>query len=327
MNAPTVSVVIPQIDHRDQTSDSLASFSRQTLGAEAVEIVVASNDTEPELEQMVATQFPNVRQVSTDSSNICSLYNAAAIAATGKYIFITEMHVTADDDCLEELVQFMEEHDVDCACVASKGINANRFAACEQRIMQNDLNRWKGTPRGKVTIRGFMLKRSLWRQAGGFRREYNHFAEIMLGRRLRALGASFGYCDTAIVHHFNQPDPSHLADELVAYGSGEMCAKFQEPQSDPFILSMTPQIKPRSTEKGVLLAARRALTAMQMSTCKALLQYAPLPGEAYYSLYRKYWRTCIRLGRLNYLATHDSRSVKSSELVPFRPAATQRRVA
>jgi glycosyltransferase involved in cell wall biosynthesis len=309
MPKPLVSVVIPLPDHREQTFACLASFLNQTLAEGEVEVIVSCDGSHPQLAAEIASEFAQVRLLQRPGAEFMSLYNEAAAVAQGKYIFITEMHCVAEPDCLAAAIRHVEQGQLTCACVNSRGINANRFAACEQRILEEDLPRWLNADQGKISIRGFLLPREVWQQVGGFQRQYYHFAEVMMGRKLNALGCKIGYVQAGLVNHYNQAEIYHLTEELTDYGYGEAYCSHVESSSEATLTCYELEKQQRKGTTRPKLHWRRVTNLARLHWYRMLMKLLPLSEESFYRLYVKHWEISIRIGRYNYLLSDQYQRV------------------
>ncbi|MBD3673268.1 MAG: glycosyltransferase [Planctomycetaceae bacterium] len=321
-----VSVIIPLLDDRGQAKACLESFLQQTLPQSAVELILPSNHVAPELENEVRRSFPDVRITSHPGATLPALYNAGVSAACGQYVFITEMHVVAQPDCLEEAIRYVESRSDSAACCESLGINLSRIAAAEQCVFEEDIKQWKTSGRGKVTVRGFLIERETWNRAGGLPEEFGHFSELLMGQTLLESGTQIGYADRSIIGHGNQNSFSELFAELFEYGQDEIrCHRLK-----PEMLSHSPCHDWLLFSNGhwsrMALRRKAATNAIRLKVLKLAMTYLPLPSSEWQKLFVNFWQTSIRAGRLDELLSYD-RSSQSFEKQSSQRSMTRQKAA
>jgi hypothetical protein len=229
---PFLTVIIPLPDHRGHALESIGSWMQQTCPRNDYEVIVIIDAREPELEVAIAKLLsPRDQLLRCDAGSLHDCYNAGARAARGQVLLFTESHVKADRDCLGEIIARFAKGDVDGLAVASGGINESRFAAQEQTIYEEALSDRIAGGWNLCTVRGCAIERNAFQSAGGFRGEYGHFSEILLGAMLRHGGARLGYAERACVWHFNSGTFAHFGRELRAYGADEIRFRSDNPKS------------------------------------------------------------------------------------------------
>lgn len=227
---PQVSVVLALADHRRQAARAIESWHRQTVAPLEV-VVVAQQPADPTVGELPLG--PADRLVHYPSQNVNQLTDIGARLARGQLLFVTESHVVANPDCLEEVLRYFEQHDVDAACVHSYGINENSLADAEERNCQQDFamrtapGHWN-----KVTIRGIAMRREVYLASGGFEYRYGHFSEPLLGIRLHEAGYRVGYIPRAIVGHYNNATLKMLETGIRDYGRGWARYAEEHPNGD-----------------------------------------------------------------------------------------------
>ncbi|MDA0285148.1 MAG: glycosyltransferase [Planctomycetota bacterium] len=315
-NAKLVSVVIPICDHRDQVYQSIESFLNQSMSADDMEIVVLCDGVDLSLEREIAGRYPLLRLIPGRGSNVPALYNVGVEAASGRFVYISEMHCVAEPDCLEEAIRFILGSNATCAASRSDGINGNLIAEGEQRIFENDIRRWRDSGKGKVTIRGFLIERSAWNRAGGLRSEFGHYSEVMLGQRLEALGERIGYADRSMVHHCNQSDLESLTAELIDYGVGE-CRSNAECSPAERLGVCHEWVKfANGRMSGLRLALQQTKATLSRQWSRLIMALFSSSPEIFQQAYLTHWKTAIRIGRLRYIESLD-RSARGDGLEPL----------
>lgn len=302
--APLVSVVVPLPDDREQVFAALGSLVNQTLPPGDFEIIAPSDGLNLALEEAVATQFPTIQIPRQANGNTSALYNLGAAMARGKYLYFTESHCVADENCLQALLDFVQREGWDAACATSDGINANAFARGEQRLFEQDIRSWQTRGQGKFTIRGFLILRQVWQRTGGLRAEFGHFAEIMLSRRLQDQGVKIGFANKALVHHCNQTSSAKLSTELIEYGYDE-CASYRwAPPEDPTLIAGDWLKRQRYLRGFGRIQASLAFAYARLFWQRFVMSLPGVPTSTYFRAFVKHWSTSITIGRLTYLAEH-----------------------
>lgn len=232
MQRPQVSIIIPLPDHRDQALVAIRSWLAQDCVPDDFQLVVVSDDAEPELTASAAAQLrPGDRLLNIAGAALHDLYNAGVRAATADLLLLTEAHVMAESNCVTQVIARMAVGDVDHAALASGGIDENRLAAQEQKIYEEALQQRLAAGWDLCTVRGFVVRREWFERAGGFLSRYGHMAEPLLGAALKHCGARLGYAPDARVAHYNNGSLSHFDDELAAFGRDEIRFRAEHPDS------------------------------------------------------------------------------------------------
>ncbi len=297
-----VSVLMPAPDDRDQLYHAIESFLNQTLAASRVEMLVGSDGSRPDIDQMLLREFPAIRIICRPGANFDALINACAEEATGRYLYMTESHCIAEPDCLEQAVLWVERKGMHGACSDSDGINRNAVARGEQRLFDDDIQKWRASGVGKVAVRGMLIDRATWLRAGGLRAEFGHFAEVMLSKVFKKSGVRIGYADTSVVHHTNQTTFRGLMHELEEYGRDEArCWHRASPTVAAF--DFDPWQDLVKTVRDVRGArAKLRMANRRLWTCRGIFWTTALVPETRQRAFARHWATAIEIGRLRYFA-------------------------
>ena len=321
---PFISVVIPLPDDRGQLLECLQGFSNQQLNV-PFEIIVPTFAESAKALSSLTEQFPDVRWISSETQRLNELYNVGAAAARGRYLYVSESHCVPRPDCLQQVVDYASTHELAVAVSNSDGINANWIAEGEQRIFEEDTRCWLGEKKCKVSIRGTLIERSLWKQSGGMQAEFGHYSEVMLGLTLERMGAKTGRAERSFVSHGNQTCLWALQEELIQYGQDQCRCSH---------LSPADQRAPASAEwvqHEVLLAdaerldQKRRTEAAKQRIRAWIMQNVPMTSQQRYQWFKKFWQCSVRQGRLNYLAKLQQQGWQPLELTP--PPVSERKAA
>lgn len=321
---PFISVVIPLPDDRGHLRECLQRFSNQQLNV-PYEVIVPFNTASTEELPRVAEQFPDVRWIGSETPSPNALYNVGAAAARGRYLYISESHCVPRLDCLQQVLDFASANELPMAISNSDGINPNWVAQAEQRLFEEDAKRWLGEKKCKVSIRGTLIERALWKKAGGMQAEFGHYSEVMIGLTLEQLGAKTGCAERSFVSHGNQTCLEALQEELLQYGQDQCRSSHLAPAE---------QRAPASAEwvqHEVLLAdadlldQKRRSEAAKQRIRAWIMQNVPMTFNHRFRWFKKFWQCSVRQGRLNYLAQLQQQGFQPLELTP--PPVYERQAA
>lgn len=319
---PTISVVIPLPDDRGHALDCLTAFARQTLNV-GFEIIVATDAESAEEIAWLVDHFPQVRWLYEPGLRMNALYNVGAAVASGKYLYISESHCIPRSDCLQKIYDFVQESDLAVACSSSDGINGNHIARCEQRLFEEDFHRWMSAGKRKVAIRGTLIERKLWERIGGFRDEFGHFSELLIGRQMEAAGVQVGHAEKSWVSHGNQVSLEPLWEELIEYGEDEFRSCDFLPAEQRIANSREWTEREWLRDNPTWLSFRQSKEAVRQWFRAFAINYIPMSEEWRYRLFRRYWKGAVRQGRLNYLASISSH-LQVNEEVTTSPVVYQK---
>ncbi|MBA2115173.1 glycosyltransferase family 2 protein [Bremerella alba] len=321
---PIISVVVPLPDDRGHVLDCLTGFTQQTLEV-PFEVIVPTEAASSSEVAWLVDRFPQVRWIHRPGLKVNALYNVGAAAARGEYLYISESHCVPRSDCLQQIFDFVQQSGLPAACSASDGINANYVAEGEQRIFEEDFHRWMEAKKCKIAIRGTLIERALWEQVGGFQAEFGHFSEMLIGCRLEAVGARFGFAANSYVSHGNQVCLKSLSEELIEYGEDECRSCHLTPAE--MRIADTKEWADRELLKrqSLWLRFRQAKEAVRQWARAVAIQTLPLPAEWRFQVFRRYWQSAIRQGRLRYLASMTTFDATSEEIA--KPSDAYRKAA
>jgi len=317
-STPVISVVVPLPDDRGHLRDCLRGFSQQMLEV-PYELIVSTVEASPENLADLIEEFPQVRWLHQPGSRVNALYNLGAKEAQGEHLYISESHCVPQPDCLQKAYEMIRDANLELVNSASNGINGNCIAAGEQRIFEEDFDSLCSQAKLKVSIRGTMIKRSIWEKAGGFLAEFGHFSEIMLSRKLAKMGVKFGVAKDSFVSHANQTTLRGLAEELVEYGHDEMASYEFAPPEETTLISWHWYRRSKYLRKWGCLNVLRIRLSIQQTQRKLAIWFLPMSAERRFELYRRYWGSSIELGHLRYLAKLVSRN--APQYAPEPPPA------
>jgi hypothetical protein len=236
-----ISVIVPFGDPRGRV-EHLDSWTQQTLAPERFEVIAVANPQSISEAAIRERLRPHDRLLSTHVSYPFPMYSAAADAARGAILFFTEDHCIADPECLEAAARFLEDEAYAGATVRWGHINHTVVARMEQLLNEIDARTWfEADHWNNVRIRGFALRRSVYRELGGFQAEYGEFAEALLAAQLHAQGHRIGFVTEAGVIHVNTHTLDEIRNDAQQYTWGECayCTTHDEDFCDRYFSAST----------------------------------------------------------------------------------------
>lgn len=205
--SPKITVVIPLYDKRVEEEACLESWCNgQTLSRDQYEVVVTSNGIDREAENRVDRFLTEPdRRVFRDGENMAGLYHLGAEESLGEWVYFTELHCVAEPQCLEKLVEYLEEARQAGACSFSYGDDTNVFAKTEAMLFDAMFSDFvKAGAARKVLLRGVAIKREVYFECGGFVARYNRLCDGLLGARIEDAGYEIGYArESKLLHYYN----------------------------------------------------------------------------------------------------------------------------
>jgi hypothetical protein len=236
--APLVSVVVPYGDVR-RRPEHVATWTRQqTLPGDRFEVIVLAGRLPPAEEAAVRGELrPQDRFLRRDADGQFAMYAAGAEAARGALLMFTEDHCLADPGCLETVVRYFRANDCDGASVHWGSVDHTAVARVEGLACDISLRKWAAPGHwDRVRIRGFAVRREVYRDAGGFEGRWGHFAEAVLAARLHARGRRIDFMDGPGVRHVNTWTLAHAFRNARGYawyeaefgdaGDPEFCERY-----------------------------------------------------------------------------------------------------
>jgi hypothetical protein len=196
-------------------------------------VVVAMKAGHPrEAEEVRRTLRPQDRLLFVDGGSAAQCTQAAAEAARGRVLLITENHTIPDAHCLDEALAFLKRSGLRAAFLRSEFINPNYFARQEGESYQKTLReKWLCPGEWRlVRLRGAVIERDLFFECGGLAWAYGLFAEDLLSLRLAQRGVPVGYADRAVIHHINFGHLRGLMVDITDHVEGD-CA-FRDREAD-----------------------------------------------------------------------------------------------
>ena len=340
MGSPEISVLLPMQEDRDHGVECVRMWVEgQTLARERYEIVIAAPGVDPDLETAVR-EVLGARDVFVEhrTTNEPELFNAAARASSGRYLFFTEAHCVPEPDCLEQMLDHLSATDAAGVRGRSLGFAEGRFGELERIVYEGDMapgetpDHWL-----KVLIHALAIRRDAYLDTGGFRPRYTDFGEWALQMHLLERGHRIDFAPGPAVRHAYTGELDVVDFHVRDFVHGELRFLTEEPTSlwEPYVPhprelreaeALTRRGARDVVRAGVAaarggIARRAALRAVLRALPSALagpggplaaMRAATAAGRARVRLlrdperqlraYRRWWSDCAHAGRLEWLA-------------------------
>lgn len=223
---PVVSVLIPEaLSDPRRKSYYLESWTKAQLppGLPFEVVMAMKNGYESYSNELRQFLRPQDQLILGDFSSEMACYQAAAEAAIGKYLLITENHAIAETDCLEKLISFVQSETHRAASLRSKFQNFTHLDRQEEGLYEDYLTgKWlKSGEWDRVRLRGFVIEKELYFELGGLPEDYGLFSEEYFAYRLSHAGVPVGYVEDAAVRHVNVGTFSGLRHDIEDFAHGE----------------------------------------------------------------------------------------------------------
>jgi GT2 family glycosyltransferase len=197
---PRVSVIIPHYRDLAGLNLCLAALGRQSYPREAIEIVVADNNS-PEGEAEVARAIAGrARLVVVTEKGAGPARNGGASASTGKILAFIDSDCVPETDWIAEGVKGLEGHDFIGGRVKVLVDDPRRMTPAEafERVFAFDFKTYI-TKKGFTGSGNMFCARTVFEAVGGFRTGVSE--DVEWSHRARAAGYRLGYAPCAIVGH------------------------------------------------------------------------------------------------------------------------------
>ncbi len=219
---PSIAIIFPLHDDRGMAGQAVAAWKEQCQHDPTCQIIVVGQKSGRRPAVIRQQLGPRDRFVCCDSRNEAELYNAGARATDAKWLLFTESHVLPTAETVHKLKQRLQETTAAAAVLGSSHLARSRFSAvdaalheCESPSMQS-LGLWRC-----VGLRGFVVRRDVFEQLGGFNTRYFRFAETAFAINLTESGDRLVAFEDVVVQHV---DSDSLAEIFFAMKFGRLGA-------------------------------------------------------------------------------------------------------
>lgn len=218
---PTSSVIVVSYNSQTYLEDCLASVTRE-IGSND-EIIVVDNASTDGGTQVIATGYPSVRLIASDSNvGFAAACNLGARSASGSYLVFLNPDTIVCPGWLSELVGVFAV-DVSVGLATSKALlmaEPEKIQACGLDIHCTGLSFARGfgeasadyaAPETVSSVFGasFAIRAELWRQLGGFDETFfMYYEETDLAWRAQLLGYRCVFAPASVIYHAHSNAPS-----------------------------------------------------------------------------------------------------------------------
>ena len=210
-------VIVPLSDHRGSAEACVRSWTmNQECRPEDFQLVLISNQ---ETEAMADTLKPMLRNhdlwISTDQppaemgQGDMEEYVAGIDQTDAEWIFLSEPHCEATPECVREIRRFFSASEAAGFCTSCIDGYSSSWGKMEGLFYWKGFEEWRKVGHwAKMIMRGFGIRRAVYRRVGGFRLRYGRFGEWLLAADLHRGGWYIDYAPGVIlVHHYSLHKP------------------------------------------------------------------------------------------------------------------------
>jgi hypothetical protein len=218
-----LSIVMPLDDDRGHGAGALERWVRQTTTArfEIVAVADQSAGGQALARHARALLRSHDQLLELSGASEIELFQAGADAARADVLLFTEAHCLAARDAVERLLRHFATTSAVAVQMGGTPLTPNDFARFETRLLVENRDQYPQDDWRRLSLRGFAVRTSVFREVGGFEVGCNRFAEAILGARLQRRGLRVDVCDEARVAHANCVRPRDLAAALRPGGRGQ----------------------------------------------------------------------------------------------------------
>ncbi len=231
----SLSVVLPWCEDRGEDTKHLQKWTEgQKLPRENYQLVVGySAEDSDALTLIQSVLAPGDLAIASPCGEALSQWQEAILAAEGDWVFVTELHCLPDSETLAQICKVASETELDAFVVKTGHINKSDVAWMEEQTFHEiepeltNPDQWN-----LLRLRGFAIRRDWVHKLGGFKTEYDLFAEIVMSLELDRMGAKVGTAFNATVYHVNQFSMPLHRDDIIRFVFGEMKYRHDFPEEN-----------------------------------------------------------------------------------------------
>jgi GT2 family glycosyltransferase len=228
-----ISVVTTLLYPRERPLECLRSWTHgQDFPPDDIEMIVVINGRRRHWENRLPEVLrPGDRTLYCNDSNEMALYDAGIRAARGEWILMTEPHVTAEPDCIRQLLDHSQAEELAGACARTMPCDERSpVARMEARMYLESAAAWSRPGEWRlITKRGVMFRKDAYLSVGGFDTDQLRFAETTLAAKLHQAGYPLGYAEAARIHHQNSTSLGELLHYIWEYRRQELRVLCEQP--------------------------------------------------------------------------------------------------
>jgi GT2 family glycosyltransferase len=228
-DSPEVSVVLLSYNRPRCLEESLASLIHQSY--ENVEIAVVDNPSSSSDEvSSIVSRHANVRLIQNPTNlGYTGGMNRGINEATGEFVFLTEDDIVLDKDCINRLVNYLDEvSSVDLVAPVLYNRTARTIRCAGGEFSLGGVYRMKIYGAGEIDNGQFpvpfevkyidgatmLARRAFWNRFAGFREEYFMYGDSLeLCARVLRSGRKMAIVPKAKAYHF-EPEETSLIPEI-----------------------------------------------------------------------------------------------------------------
>ncbi len=272
---PIVSVIIPMEDHRGLAVKTVSSWIDQDIDPALYELIIVVRANIGEVKDSIRAMLRPQDRLIEHESDETEQYDIAARAAKSDVLFFTEPHCLASKSLVSEAMDYMQTHDVTGFCLHSRHIASNDVGKMEARFFDEGFLEWaEPNDWRKVILRGFILRKHVYLDVGGFQCRYGRFAEWLLAAHLHESGHMLAYAPDISIAHLEERSLNNLAEHIENFTLGECLYRIE---GDAGTVSRYFE-QPEEWERTSVLRPEIAKTAFKLSV-RHLLNWSGFTGS------------------------------------------------
>jgi len=191
-----ISIVIPTYNRVEKLERAILSLLESKIKPE--EIIVVDDGSTDDTESMVK-KYPEVKYLKQNHLGVATARNRGVTTSSNDLIFFTDSDCVVDKDCLFNLLNELKD---DIAMVGCQVIGKTKgfWAKCHDHAHYSSYMLKKKTEMKFMCGSGFMVKKNLFDEVGGFNEKLKVAEDQDLGLRLETKGKLI-YEPRAKVYH------------------------------------------------------------------------------------------------------------------------------
>jgi glycosyltransferase involved in cell wall biosynthesis/GT2 family glycosyltransferase len=234
MNLPTISVVVPTYNRREQLRLTLDALAAQAGLEQRPEVIVVSDGSSDGTDEFLASPDVPLPVVALTQRNAgpAAARNHGVRAATGDIVlFVDDDVVPAPDLIAAHLRHHASTAGDDTVVIGpmnmpQDGSALSPWCAWEQDMLDKQYDamvqgQWCATARQFYTANASLARRHLL-AAGGFDESFRRAEDVELAYRLAAGGLRFTFADDAVVFHHAERSFASWLDNARSYGRNDV---------------------------------------------------------------------------------------------------------
>jgi hypothetical protein len=226
-----MSVLLPLQDEREAGVECITAWLGQTAAPQSFEILAIAPGEDPRLERSLRPLLrAHDRWLLAPGADEYEAFNLGAREARGEFLFVTEAHCVPERDCLEAMVEELDQSGAPGVRGASVPEARGALGALERDAFEDalavekDPEHWR-----KVLIHSLAISRDIYLEGGGLPPRYGDFAPWPLAISLHSRGRRLVFSPRPRVRHVYDGDLRQLGAHVRSFGQGEMRYRSEAP--------------------------------------------------------------------------------------------------